>query len=129
MAEERRGGVDANLARHGKIAYVQIPAANPQETAEFYADLFGWEVRGRPEQVHFTDGSGDLIGAFVPDRAAREGTGPLLYVYVTDLDAVLERIVDRGGEVIRPVYPDADLRIATFRDPAGNEMGIWEGTG
>ncbi len=31
-----------------------------------------------------------------------------------------------GGEIATQPYPEGDLRVATFRDPAGNEVGVWQ---
>jgi predicted enzyme related to lactoylglutathione lyase len=33
-----------------------------------------------------------------------------------------------GGEVVRAAYPEVSLRVATFDDPAGNVIGIWQDT-
>jgi predicted enzyme related to lactoylglutathione lyase len=30
------------------------------------------------------------------------------------------------GEIAREPYPEGDLWVATFRDPAGNEVGVWQ---
>ena len=45
---------------------------------------------------------------------------------VAEVDATLEDVVARGGEVVEAPYPEGDLRVATFRDPAGNVVGVWE---
>jgi uncharacterized protein len=50
----------------------------------------------------------------------------LPYIYVHGLDAALERITARGGEIVKTPYPEGDLLIATFRDPAGNVIGVWQ---
>ena len=33
---------------------------------------------------------------------------------------------EHGGEVVRPPYPEGDLWVATFSDPAGNVLGVWQ---
>jgi uncharacterized protein len=47
-------------------------------------------------------------------------------VFVESVDETLETVVAQGGEVVRPPYPEGDLRVATFRDPAGNVVGVWQ---
>ena len=37
-----------------------------------------------------------------------------------------DRVVTNGGEVVTAPYPEGDLRVATFRDPAGNVIGVWQ---
>ena len=32
---------------HGKICYLEIPANRPEDSARFYSEIFGWEVRQR----------------------------------------------------------------------------------
>lgn len=48
------------------------------------------------------------------------------YIYVHGVDAALERVKVNGGEIVRPPYREGDLWVATFRDPAGNVVGIWQ---
>jgi uncharacterized protein len=37
----------------------------------------------------------------------------------------VSQIVANGGEVVRNPYPEGNLTVATFRDPAGNVIGLW----
>ena len=124
---ERQGtsGVDANLALAGKLSYIQIPATDVEKTATFYADVFGWTLRGGKQHRSFTDASGELIGAFMPERAISREPGILPYIYVESVDGALERIAAHGGEVDTPPYAEGALRVARFRDPSGNVIGIW----
>jgi len=50
----------------------------------------------------------------------------LPYIYVGRIDDTLERITAHGGELVTPPYPEGDLWVATFRDPAGNVLGVWQ---
>jgi predicted enzyme related to lactoylglutathione lyase len=52
--------------------------------------------------------------------------GVLPYVFVERVDETLEKVVAQSGEVVRQPYPEGDLRVATFRDPAGNVIGVWQ---
>ena len=47
-------------------------------------------------------------------------------MFVERLDETLEKVVAQGGEVVTLPYPEGDLRVATFRDPAGNVIGGWQ---
>ena len=40
--------------------------------------------------------------------------------------ATLEKIVAKGGEIVKPVGADAPEITARFRDPAGNVLGLYE---
>ncbi|MGH2718983.1 MAG: hypothetical protein ACRDJU_10420 [Actinomycetota bacterium] len=42
--------------------------------------------------------------------------------------ATLEKVAANGGALATPSYPEGDLTVATFTDPAGNEIGVWQQT-
>ncbi len=114
------------ITTNGKLSYIQIPTLDAAASAAFYRDVFGWELRGSAEHRSFTDASGELIGAFITGREISREPGILPYIYVNGLNAAVERIKSHGGEIVRAPYPEGDLWVATFRDPAGNVMGIWQ---
>ena len=118
----------SSVFRAGGISYLRIPAADPQRSAAFYAAVFGWNVRTDRDDPSFEDGTGHVIGHFVADQPVASEAGLRPYVFVESLDETLERIAVGGGEVVTPPYPEGDLRVATFRDPAGNVVGVWEQT-
>ena len=112
---------------HGRLAYTQIPALDTRVSATFYADVFGWQIRGGNERhLSFTDATGDMIGAWITGRTPSREPGVLPYIYVHGIDAAIERIVANGGEAVTPPYAEGDLWVATFRDTAGNVIGIWQ---
>lgn len=116
-----------HLFGHGRLSYLQIPAVNVHDSAKFYAAVFGWQIRGGGDQhLSFADATGDMIGAWVTDLALAQEAGVLPYIYVHGIDAALERIKACGGKIIKPVYPEGDLWVALFRDPAGNVLGVWQ---
>jgi uncharacterized protein len=112
--------------RRGGISYLRIPAAEPPKAAAFYQRVFGWNIDMERADPNFEDGTGHVIGHFVPDAEVVGEAGVRPYVYVDDVDAALARVVASGGEVERRLYPEGDLWVATVRDPAGNVVGIWQ---
>jgi hypothetical protein len=52
--------------------------------------------------------------------------GLLFYVMVDDLDASLDAVSAAGGTVVQRCGPDDHERIARFRDPAGNIVGLYQ---
>ncbi len=121
------GAVEDRLARHGHVSYLEIPAVDTAQSAAFYEAVFGWRVQRRDSgHFSFDDRSGDLIGGWVTGRAASREPGLLPYIYVDRIDEIVELVVTQGGEVVKAPYPEGDLWVATFRDPAGNIMGIWQ---
>ena len=88
--------------------------------------MFGWAVRTDRADPSFEDGTGHVIGHFVADQPVAGEAGLRPYVFVEALDETLERVVAAGAKLVTPPYPEGDLTVATFRDPAGNVVGVWE---
>jgi predicted enzyme related to lactoylglutathione lyase len=129
--DDQQSRADTNTKRHlfgnGRLSYIQIPAASVRESGAFYASVFGWEIRGGSDNhLSFTDATGDMIGAWVTGRTASREPGVLPYIYVHGIDAAIDRIKANGGDVVKPPYDEGGLWVATFRDPAGNVLGIWQ---
>jgi predicted enzyme related to lactoylglutathione lyase len=115
------------LARHGHVSYLEIPALDATRSARFYQAVFGWLIRDfESKRPAFDDLSGDLIGRWHTGRTPTREAGILPYIYVDGIDEVVRRVLEQGGEVVKPPYPEGDLWVATFRDPAGNLLGIWQ---
>jgi predicted enzyme related to lactoylglutathione lyase len=117
---------EPRVFRPGGVSYLRIPAGDPPGAAAFYAGVFGWRVDLARAEPSFEDGTGHVIGHFVADLAVAGEGGVRPYVFVERVDETLEQVVAHGGEVVTPPYPEGDLWVATFRDPAGNVIGVWQ---
>jgi len=114
----------------GKICYIEIPATDIGRSAEFYSQAFGWQIRERGDgHTAFDDTVGEVSGTWVLDRPPLSQPGLMVYVMVADADAAVERVLSAGGEIVQPIDPGARERVARFRDPAGNVLGIYEQPG
>jgi uncharacterized protein len=119
-------GKEPRVFRRGGISYLRIPATDPRRSAAFYESVFDWSVDADRDDPSFEDGTGHVIGHFTADLPVVGEAGVLPYVFVERVDEALERVVARGGEIVTPPYPEGDLWVATFRDPAGNVIGVWQ---
>ena len=110
----------------GKIGYVQIPAIDVDRSAAFYEAVFRWNIRRRNNgEIAFDDGVGEVSGTWVTGRPPSSEPGLLVYVMVESVEQSLEKIVEAGGAVVTPLTPQGEGEAyATFRDPAGNVLGI-----
>jgi uncharacterized protein len=120
-------GVEGSVARPGGVSYLAIPARDVGRSAEFYRAVFGWELRGDPDEPSFSDGTGHVIGHWRTDLTPTGEAGVRPYVYVTDLAAALDRARAQGAEILAEPYPEGSLTIAVVQDLGGNAIGIWTG--
>ncbi len=102
------------MASPNTLIFVDFPSPDPEATATFYAEVFGWEVEGRPAGVFHRivpggmfpnpDGTDSLVGNLhmgifstataVPDpnpepsqgTGAPSGPAPRIYILVSDDD-------------------------------------------
>jgi predicted enzyme related to lactoylglutathione lyase len=120
---------DTRLATPGAITYLHIPATDVRQAAQFYREVFGWQINN-PDSEHpsFDDASGNLSGAWVTDHLVVNEPGLLPYIYVDQVEETVVRIHAHGGEIVTRPFPEGLLTVATFRDPAGNVLGLWHDT-
>ena len=129
MSESTEHGADAGLAIPGAITYLHIPARDVRHAAAFYRDVFGWKIHNPDsDRPSFDDPSGRLSGAWLSNDLTVTAPGLLPYVYVDDVEQTVNRIRAKGGELVTDPSPGGLLVVATFRDPAGNVIGIWHDT-
>jgi predicted enzyme related to lactoylglutathione lyase len=112
---------------NGKICYIQIPTLDIQRSADFYAKVFGWNIRHRTDgHVAFDDVSGGVSGEWVLGRPPSPTPGLLIYVMVDSVAAACNAVIANGGEIVQPIGGDAREITARFRDPGGNVLGLYQ---
>ena len=113
-----------------RVVHFEIPVDNASRAGDFYGRVFEWKVAqwGDVQYWPMTTGEPSGIGAegaLTPRSDAPEGV--LVYVSVDSIDPFLDRIRGAGGRVVagRTVIPGTGW-FATFRDPEGNLLGLYE---
>jgi predicted enzyme related to lactoylglutathione lyase len=113
--------------RSGKICYIEMPATDIARSSEFYRRVFGWRIRQRGDgATSFDDPVGEVSGSWVLDRPPASSPGLLVYIKVDSVAAMLDVVVENGGEIVQSIGPDAPEITARFRDPGGNVMGLYQ---
>jgi len=116
--------------RTGKICYLEIPAADIAQSAAFYQRCFGWQIRQRGDgEVAFDDTVGAVSGVWVLGRRPAAEGGILIYIMVANAAKAAATVVAEGGEIVQPIDPQSREVHLTFRDPAGNVLGIYQQPG
>jgi predicted enzyme related to lactoylglutathione lyase len=119
---------EVTVFRPGDVSYLRIPARDPAIAGAFYEAVFGWHLRDG-HATGFADASGHVIGHFLPDHEVAGEAGVRPYVYVESVEETTAKLNEHGGEIVTPPYREGNLVVATFRDPMGNVLGIWQRRG
>ncbi len=111
------------------INWFEIPVQNLARAAKFYSRILAvdlGEMQG-PAGVMKTFQNGDApVGALVEsEHNSPSKSGPLVYLGAEDIDVVLGRIGDAGGEVVLPKTSIGPFgNIAQFIDLEGNRIAL-----
>ena len=113
---------------HGKICYLEIPALDIQQSATFYHDVFGWQVREDQQGTgSFDDTVGQVSGSWVLHRPASAAPGVLISIMVDNVAATLRQVEACGGKTAQgPNAAGGTEAIAYFADPAGNVLCLYQ---
>jgi predicted enzyme related to lactoylglutathione lyase len=112
---------------NGKICYIVIPSTDPERSAAFYGNVFGWHIRKRNDgSIAFDDGVGQVSGTWAKGKPAARDPKLLIYIMVDSASATLEQIIANGGNIIKPLGEEAPELTAWFSDPDGNVMGVYQ---
>ncbi len=109
------------MRRDGKIDYVEQPGGDLPATKAFYEAAFGWSFTDYgPTYAAMNEG---LDGGFDadPDGVKR----PMVILYAEDLEAMEAKVRAAGGVITREILSFPGGRRFHFKDPAGNELGVW----
>lgn len=102
----------------------QMISKNPDASAQFYAELFGWKISDANALGYKEAKTGGCDGGFWP--APPEGMPMIqLFVGVPDVKAHFEKALAMGAKAVVPPQqlPDGD-EMALVLDPQGLVMGL-----
>ncbi len=112
---------------NGKICYIEIPALDIRKSADFYAKVFGWQIRKRGDGSQaFDDAVGEVSGTWKRGRPPSPQPGLLIYIMVDSVADTIKAVQTHGGEIVQPIGGDAPEITARFLDPAGNVLGLYQ---
>jgi predicted enzyme related to lactoylglutathione lyase len=111
------------------IVYAELHTTQPAASRDFYAKLFGWEMKHH-EALDYTEvGTGEGPGAGLMGLAPQDGGRPawVTYVGVQDVGAAAARAVELGAvvRVGRTEVPNMGW-FAWLDDPAGARFALWQ---
>jgi uncharacterized protein len=116
-------GLRSSVGMSERIDYVELPAGDLAAAKSFYAAAFGWGFTDYGPTYAGFEGAG-LDGGLAGGDAASTAM-PLVILKANDLEAALARVEAAGGTITAPIFEFPGGRRFHFRDPAGNELGVW----
>ena len=111
------------MREDGKIDYVEFPGADLFEIKRFYGEAFGWAFQDHgPAYLAFEgEGADGGFSAHADEAPAK----PMVVLYAHDLEAMEAKVRTAGGVITRGIFSFPGGRRFHFRDPSGNELGVW----
>jgi predicted enzyme related to lactoylglutathione lyase len=114
----------------GALCWNELNSPDPNASASFYGDLFGWEVAP-------FEGSPDLYLAITNHGASNGGIRELnppgmpphwlVYFATDDLDGALAKVGELGGTTLAGPIDIQIARIAVIQDPQGAVFALYDG--
>jgi uncharacterized protein len=125
------------------IVHFEIPADQPERAAEFYRELFGWEISKWEGSSDQRDGFEYWTVRTVPTdekgqpsrpgvngglmRRMYPGQALVNYILVENVDEYVRRAGKLGAKVMMEKTPVPAMGwFAQLTDPEGNVFAIWE---
>jgi len=115
----------------GAPCWIEIFTSDPEQARTFYSELFGWKAEEPNAEfggywMFFKDGV-EIAGGMRNDGSAGSPDVWAVYLATDDAEAAVARATAKGGQVIVPVMPIADMgTMAVVADPAGAGIGMWQ---
>ncbi|MFA5926282.1 MAG: VOC family protein [Parcubacteria group bacterium] len=114
-----------------RIIHFEIPASDPEKTAKFYTDTFGWEIKKWDGPMdYWLVMTGDKAkpgidgGIYKRDEKMREVVNTL---DVPDIKEYVEKVKQSGGTVTGEIQEIPGVGMFVYAmDPEGNKFGMMQ---
>jgi uncharacterized protein len=122
---------DVHTVVANKPGWIDLGSADAAASRDFYSKLFGWAAEVVPDPSAGGYGMFNLDGKEVagvgPRQSDQQPTAWMIYILVDNADAIAERAVGAGGQVVAPPFDVMNAgRMAVIADPSGAIFGIWQ---
>lgn len=111
------------------IGQIAMPVRDPARAAAFYRDVLRLPFLFAAPPLAFFDCGGVRLMLSVPESAAHDHPGSILYFRVADIAAAHADLTARGVRVEQPPHliatlSDHELWLAFFADGEGNTLAL-----
>jgi predicted enzyme related to lactoylglutathione lyase len=111
------------------LATVWLPVNDMQQAVSFYGDTLGLEVEQRDEEWSMLKAGEVRIGLNGRESPSGDGGAVVAFRAHKDIEGAVEDLVQKGVEVPGGVTEHPWGRVATFKDPDGNDLQFYEPPG
>jgi len=115
-----------------KIGWFEIFVNDFDKAKDFYSKLFNWEFKlsQATSSLYWNiyTGEGSIGGGLMKKtKPEHNGQSVILYIEVEDIDKILKRAVELGGQIVKEktLISNTAGYYALFNDPDSNLMGLW----
>ncbi|MEM9722933.1 MAG: VOC family protein [Bacteroidota bacterium] len=108
------------------VVHFEIGCSNLAETADFYRDIFDWEIKENGNSAPIDSGREGAISGHITQLTPDEPQKYInIYIETDTLENDLEKIEAMGGKkMVGPITLPDGRRFAWFQDIAGNTVGL-----
>ena len=120
------------LTMGNAVVHFEIISKEGEKARKFYGSHFGWSFNTEnPLNYGATDteaGEESIRGGISDSFPGTKDTYVTFYISVTDVQKVLDELVEDGATVAMPVIElPGGSRMAQFIDPYGSRIGLLQG--
>jgi predicted enzyme related to lactoylglutathione lyase len=113
------------------VTHFEIYGEEPAKLADFYRNVFGWQVEQMPGvnywRVHTGSDEPKALHGGLTYRAIPDLNGWMLFVNAASLDDTVALVQKPGGAIVRPKTALPKTAWVTIvADPAKNIFGVWQ---
>ena len=114
-----------------RVIHFEVPTSDSAASVKFYENVLGWKITRWEGPMEYylvetgPDGEPGINGGL--GGAANEFKGTVNTVGVDDIDAVLKKVIENGGQIVMPrdEIPGVGL-LAYVREPGGAVIGLMQ---
>lgn len=114
------------------VVYFEIPVTVMERAITFYTSVFGFsfaqDIIDQNEMAFFPfeDGARGITGALAKGEIYTPTVqGILVYFGTNNIDSILKKVIEAGGEVLYPKTSNGELGyVAEFKDCEGNRIAL-----
>ena len=112
------------------ISVVWLPVSDMDKALEFYGDTLGLDIEQQEDDWSLVVAGSVRIGLNARDQESSGGEGGAVIAFAVsdDIESSVDELRSAGVEIAGDVSEHPWGKIATFLDPDGNELQLYEGS-